>query len=184
MKLCCTCKQELPLEQFYKDKTSNDGLGYKCKFCVKQYNKQQNKQWRQDNPEHYKQQNKKWRQDNPEYYKQYNKQYYQDNAEYNKQLVQKYNNSIKPGVYMVKCLLTGNCYVGQSIKPYRRRIEHFSKYQSKKNQTNPKLQADMKQYGKNAFVFGIIEHCESEQLLEREKYWIQNLNPTYNTKLN
>lgn len=34
-KICCSCKKELPLDMFYKDKSSNDGLSYCCKNCAK-----------------------------------------------------------------------------------------------------------------------------------------------------
>lgn len=30
-KICCSCKKELPLDMFYKDKISSDGLAYCCK---------------------------------------------------------------------------------------------------------------------------------------------------------
>jgi len=168
MKICITCKQELPLEQFSKDKTKKDGLQCVCKQCNKQYLKQ----YYQENSEHFKQYNKQWKQDNPERHKQHVKQL---------------NSSIKPGIYMVKCLLNGDCYIGQSKRPYQRKTQHFTncKTDGSKTSTNPQLQHDLKQYGKNAFVFGVIEHCELEQLSERETYWINQFQPTYNTnKLN
>lgn len=34
-KVCCSCKKELPLDMFYKDKSSNDGLSYRCQNCMK-----------------------------------------------------------------------------------------------------------------------------------------------------
>lgn len=34
-KICCSCKKELSLDMFYKDKSSNDGLNYRCKNCAK-----------------------------------------------------------------------------------------------------------------------------------------------------
>jgi group I intron endonuclease len=46
--------------------------------------------------------------------------------------------------------------------------------------SNLNIQSDLKQYGRNTFVFGIIEHCEPEQLLERERYYINLYNPEYN----
>lgn len=32
-KVCCTCKLELPLESYYKDKRTKDGLYLRCKTC-------------------------------------------------------------------------------------------------------------------------------------------------------
>lgn len=37
MKTCTKCKIEKSLDNFHKDKLTNDGLGYKCKNCVKEY---------------------------------------------------------------------------------------------------------------------------------------------------
>lgn len=36
-KVCSCCKKELPLNMFYKDKYSSDGLTYCCKNCVKKH---------------------------------------------------------------------------------------------------------------------------------------------------
>jgi len=128
-----------------------------------------------------KQYKKQYYQENIEYLKQYDKQQYQENPERKKQIVKQFNSSIEPGVYMVKCLLNGNCYIGKSNKPYTRRVKHFSIHKSsKKTPTSPKLQADLKQLGKNAFVFGVIEHCNESQLLEREQYYITQYQPVYN----
>lgn len=33
-KVCSTCRNELPIGEFYKNKTTKDGLGYCCKKCV------------------------------------------------------------------------------------------------------------------------------------------------------
>lgn len=33
IKVCCTCKLELPLESYYKDKRTKDGLYARCKTC-------------------------------------------------------------------------------------------------------------------------------------------------------
>jgi hypothetical protein len=163
MKECNKCKQVLALDMFNKRQA-------KCKECEKMFYKQRYV----NNIEYYKQ----WRLDNPEYVK----QWVLDNKENAKQSCKKIQNKIPPGVYMIKCLANGKCYVGQSKSPYRRNTEHFSKKTDKCTSYNSYIQADLKQYGRNAFVFGIIEYCEPEQLLERETYWINKLNPEYNLK--
>lgn len=38
-KVCSKCGRELPLEMFAKDVHSPDGLTYRCKPCVSEYNK-------------------------------------------------------------------------------------------------------------------------------------------------
>ena len=34
-KRCSQCGKELPINSFYKDRSSKDGLGFYCKTCVK-----------------------------------------------------------------------------------------------------------------------------------------------------
>ena len=155
MKECIKCKQVLPLFAFAKDKSRVSGYSYKCKQC--------------DNAKKYKK----------EYY---TERYKLKHVEI-KQTVKKHFSSIPPGVYMIKCLVNGKCYVGQSIKPYRRRVSHVSVHSNPNTKrTNFNLQADLVKYGREVFVFGIIEYCEPEQLFERETYWINKLNPQYNLK--
>lgn len=39
-KICGRCGRELPVSEFGKDKSKNDGLRYYCKKCVAEYNKE------------------------------------------------------------------------------------------------------------------------------------------------
>lgn len=36
-KVCCTCKEEKPLQEFYQDKSKRDGRHSKCKRCALAY---------------------------------------------------------------------------------------------------------------------------------------------------
>lgn len=163
MKTCSKCEQLLSLDNFSKKKNS---LQPWCKQCCKKQSKIYNKQYYQNNIE---------------LCKKNNNQYYQLNTELIKQQVNKIQNSIDAGVYMIKCLINGKRYIGQSVKPYRRKTEHFTKHQSSKSYAyNQNICNDLKQYGKQSFVFGIIEHCSPEQLLEREQYYINLFKPEYN----
>ena len=73
LKICNKCHKVLPLEQFGKCKTNKDGLQYKCKEC----DKQQTKQYYQENKEERLQYMQQYYQEHKEEYKQYKKQYYQ-----------------------------------------------------------------------------------------------------------
>jgi len=109
------------------------------------------------------------------------KEHYENNKDQHKQTSKKYANKISSGVYMIKNLLNGNSYIGQSMQPNRRRTEHFSTLTDNKNQISPpKLQNDMKQYGKTCFVFGVLEHCNENELLTKEQYYINLYKPEYN----
>ena len=148
-------KQKLSVQQYHKANKA------KCK--------EQTYQWYANNKERHKENTKRWM---------------ESNTERNKITSSIKYNSVSPGVYMIKCLANGKCYIGQSKKPYVRRASHFSTFTTSSNISNPLIKADMDEYGKSAFVFGIIEHCEVDKLLERETYYISKLNPAYNTLKN
>jgi len=138
----------------------------------------------QNNKEKMKTATKKWVETNKDKWKEYCKDWISDNIEQHKINQYKNNHSIEPGVYMVKNLITGERYIGQSVIPYSRRAIHFSNHKetgTSRCPTNKLMQKAMKQYGLESFVFGIIEHCKPKQLLERERYYINLLNPEYNS---
>jgi group I intron endonuclease len=71
-------------------------------------------------------------------------------------------------------------YVGQSKIPNNRRSRHWELLRGGKHE-NPNLQEAYDKYGKDAFVFKILEHCEPDKLLEREEHWINKfLDNCYN----
>ena len=103
-KICCTCKAAKSLENFYKNKSYQDGYAVRCKQCVKEYS--------QNNKEHIKilrkqqyiknidkckesckasyalhreerlQKQKKYYLNNKEYFKNKNKKYRENNKDY------------------------------------------------------------------------------------------------------
>jgi group I intron endonuclease len=90
------------------------------------------------------------------------------------------DNKNKSGIYRWNNLITNKSYIGSSIYLSRR----FSKYYSItfiKNQRNSSLiyKAILK-YGISNFNLDIIEYCEKNELINREQYYINNLNPEYN----
>lgn len=73
------------------------------------------------------------------------------------------------------------CYVGQSSN-IQGRINNYlnnSFLNSKKNKNAPFIKALLK-YGQDSFGLCILEYTPKENLLEREKFWIDELKPYYN----
>jgi|DEB0MinimDraft_6_1074348.scaffolds.fasta_scaffold06033_2 group I intron endonuclease len=76
-------------------------------------------------------------------------------------------------VYCIHSLITGKKYIGSS-KNLKERIKGHFKPSHWKN--NYPLYDDMKLYGKENFVWGVVEKVEEKDMVEREKYWITELN--------
>ena len=79
---------------------------------------------------------------------------------------------MKAGIYRIINSSNGKCYVGSSIDINRRRLEHFSAL-SHNRHVNNHLQNAYNKYGKDSFIFEVIENLEitdniKEDLLERE----------------
>ncbi len=75
------------------------------------------------------------------------------------------------GIYLIKNILNGKTYVGQSSDidgRFRRHISALSKH----SHANKYLQADWDRYGKEAFEFSILEECQEDELNDREKHYI------------
>ena len=65
-----------------------------------------------------------------------------------------------------------NFYVGKSNDIQRRFYEHQTKTYE---QSRIPFDGYIKEKGKNAFIYEILEECELEQLSEKEKYWVEKL---------
>ena len=161
MKTCQICKQILPLALYGKNKTRPDGYEYSCKQCANEYRKQVRK-------------------NKPEINAKSTKQWYINNTEKVKKIMQNMQLSIPPGVYMVKNLINGKRYIGQSKRPYARRCSHFGISKKTDYLSNTALRNEMRQYSKTCFVFGVLEHCNKEELLAKEQYYINLYKPEYN----
>ena len=81
------------------------------------------------------------------------------------------------GVYKITNNITGDFYIGSSKNIKRRWTQHKNP-SAQKRQPNSKLYKGMASYGLDNFTFEIIE--ETDNLREREQYYIEQLNPSYN----
>ncbi|MDX2098414.1 MAG: GIY-YIG nuclease family protein [Leptolyngbyaceae cyanobacterium bins.59] len=99
----------------------------------------------------------------------------------------------KTGIYIIKNLVNGKSYIGQSRNIYKRWNQHTYNVW-KEEEPNSRIRAALKRHGLNKtvsspgihgeFEFAIIEECPEEMLLEREEYWINKCQPEYNCDLN
>jgi group I intron endonuclease len=83
------------------------------------------------------------------------------------------------GVYKITNTVTGDFYIGSSVDICRRFKQHRNRL-IKDSHENAHLQRSWNKHGETCFEFSICEHCEQEQLIMREQFYIDNEKPTYN----
>jgi group I intron endonuclease len=102
------------------------------------------------------------------------------------ELKKKYKQTLTPmGVYQLKNLVNGKILVGSS-KNLPARKNRFEMELSYEGFTNKELQLDFKQYGKENFLFEVLDNLEpkedpaynyTEDLKTLEELWIEKLQP-------
>lgn len=75
------------------------------------------------------------------------------------------------GIYMYENKRNHKKYIGQSVNIERRKEEHV-KWPSPYS----RFDKELKVIGEENFIFTILEECKSEELDEKEKYWIKFYN--------
>ena len=81
------------------------------------------------------------------------------------------------GVYKITNIITGEFYIGSSKNIESRWADHKSP-SVHKLRPNSKLYKAMAKYGRDNFTIEVIE--ETDNLREREQYYIKQLKPSYN----
>lgn len=83
-------------------------------------------------------------------------------------------------IYKISSYCNGKIYIGSAINPVKRKSFHF-KTLERGTHHNIKLQRHYNKYGKSDLSFEIIENdILKERLIEREQYYIDKLNPSFN----
>lgn len=75
------------------------------------------------------------------------------------------------GIYKITNKLNNKAYIGQSNDIERR----FREHQTKGEASRIPLDIAIQKYGKENFLYEVLEECEIEQLNEKESYWITTL---------
>nr|YP_010391070.1 GIY-YIG endonuclease [Fusarium nepalense]UPX02383.1 GIY-YIG endonuclease [Fusarium nepalense]UPX02438.1 GIY-YIG endonuclease [Fusarium nepalense] len=90
------------------------------------------------------------------------------------------DNKDKSGIYKWTNKITNDIYIGQSISLAKRFIRYFNLSYLKNRETLVISRALIK-YGYSNFSLEILEYCDIANLTEREQYYMDKLNPRYNT---
>jgi group I intron endonuclease len=84
------------------------------------------------------------------------------------------------GVYQIRNILDNNVYIGSAINIKRRWRDHKRELRNNIHR-NPHLQYSWNKYGENCFLFEVLEEViDKSNLINREQYHLDNLNPSYN----
>lgn len=82
-----------------------------------------------------------------------------------------------PAIYKAVNDINGHTYVGRDM--YFPERKHVHMHTARKGEGYYFHNA-LRKYGANNFSWSLLEHCDAEQLSEREKYWIREIGPEYN----
>lgn len=86
----------------------------------------------------------------------------------------------KSGIYQIRNLLNNKIYVGSAIDFFKRRQLHFGDLRRLKHR-NRILQNCVNKHGTDVFIFEVLEFVPNKlNLLSREQFYIDSLNPYYN----
>ena len=100
------------------------------------------------------------------------------NAEAEKDIILKENKD-KSGIYMWTNIINDKKYIGSSENLKARFLKYFNNNHLLSNTSMPICQALVK-HGYSNFSLTILDYCEREKLLIREKHYWDIFNPEYN----
>jgi len=106
------------------------------------------------------------------------------NAGLQKKLI-KQENKAKAGIYRWVNLINGKQYIGSSLNLSKRLSDYFSALASKNMETKLKrsksaIYSALIKHGCYNFSLEILEYCSVENLIQREQFYIDSFEPSYN----
>nr|YP_002970777.1 hypothetical orf1 [Trichophyton rubrum]ACR19565.1 hypothetical orf1 [Trichophyton rubrum] len=92
------------------------------------------------------------------------------------------DNKGKTGIYMLTNLITYEFYIGSAINLSDKFNGYFFSDSLKNNQLKEIniIHNLVLKYNNSKFKLDILEYCKLIELIRKEEYYINNLNPTYN----
>lgn len=89
-------------------------------------------------------------------------------------------NKNKSGIYCWTNLTNKNCYIGSSSNLSKRFSWYYNLNSINKEASVSFISRALLKYGYSGFRLDILEYCNTEQLIDREQYYIDLINPKYN----
>lgn len=86
---------------------------------------------------------------------------------------------MKSGVYKITNKVNGKFYIGSAVDLKEREHEHFRRL-SNNTHCNVLLQNSFNKYEKESFIFEVLEFCNKKDLIIKEQYYLDTLNPVFN----
>ena len=83
-------------------------------------------------------------------------------------------------VYQIQNIRSGHRYIGGTINYIHRRRQHLCDLRGNKHYSK-KLQLDFNAIGEPFFAFSMLEDATEENLEKTEQYWLDKLEPEYNS---
>lgn len=90
------------------------------------------------------------------------------------------DNRGKSGIYRWTSVNNKKSYVGSSTYLARRFNYYLNTNYILSYKSKSKIYSSLLKHGYNAFTLDILEYCEKEELIIREQYYLDKLNPSYN----
>ena len=75
------------------------------------------------------------------------------------------------GIYKIKNIVNNKIYIGSSFDIKKRWRDH-NWYLKNEIHHNPHLQSSWKKYGSTNFIFEVVEECSVDDILDRERHYI------------
>lgn len=93
-----------------------------------------------------------------------------------------FENNKKSGIYKWNNIITKESYVGSAIDLTKRLRKYFLPEHLKKLllRSKSRIHSSLLKYGYENFTLEILEYCEPYELILKEQYYIDLLNPEYN----
>jgi group I intron endonuclease len=89
-------------------------------------------------------------------------------------------NKDKSGIYRFTNKLNGKMYIGSSSNLSSRFLKHFNLNYISKHKNELSISRAMIKYGYDNFYLEILEFCDVSNLLKREQFYLDLLEPVYN----